>query len=86
VIENYKVAKAWFTPQQLFMEKQVENRQQEAETLAHEALKEKHHEFREEAKANRILLGEAQRKVWKFHSRNHDERQPYIRDQIIEAI
>jgi hypothetical protein len=41
VIENREAAKAWYTPQRLFIEKQVRNKQGEAETLAYESRKEK---------------------------------------------
>jgi hypothetical protein len=86
VIENHEAAKAWYTPLRLFIDKWLRNRKGEAETSAYESWKEKHHEWREEAKAEWVLLTDAKKEEWKFHAWNHDKRQPYIRDQIIEAI
>ena len=86
VIDNREAAKAWYTPQRLFFEKRVRDRQGEAEPLAYESRKTTNYVWMEEAKAEWVLLGDAAREEWKFHARNHDERQPYIHDQIIEAI
>ncbi len=86
MIDNREAAKAWYTPQQLCIEKQVRDRQCEAETFAYESRKAKNHEWTEKAKIEWVLLGDAEKDKWMFHARNYNEGQPYIRDQIIEAI
>jgi hypothetical protein len=86
VIDNHEAARAWYTPQQLFIEKRVQDRQCKAETFAYELRKAKNHEWTEDAKVEWVLLGNAEKEEWKFHAWNHNERQPYIRDQFIEAI
>ncbi|KAI2498747.1 hypothetical protein MHU86_15758 [Fragilaria crotonensis] len=86
VIDNRAAARAWYTPQRLFIDKQVHVRHAEAEMLAYESRKAKNYEWTEEAKAEWVLLDASVKEEWIFHARNHDERQPYIRDQIIQAI
>ncbi|KAI2503723.1 hypothetical protein MHU86_10704 [Fragilaria crotonensis] len=77
-INNREAAKAWYTPQRLFMQDQV--------TRKESSIKAVRYTWTEEAKAEWVLLSPAEKEVWTFHARNHDERQPFIRDQIIEAI
>jgi hypothetical protein len=87
-INNRKAAKAWYTPQRLFMQDQVtRGKKSQAETLAYESTKAVRYTRTEEAKAGEwVLLSPAEKEVWNFHTQNHDERQPFIRDKIIEAI
>jgi len=42
--------------------------------------------FREHAKAEWALLSEAEQQYWESHSRSQIERQPFIADNIIEAM
>lgn len=76
----------WYTLQQLFVEKQVQAIQGEAETLAYESLKEQTIHWWRKQKPNGISLVMLPGKNESFTQRNHDERQPYIHDQIIETI
>ncbi|KAI2489145.1 hypothetical protein MHU86_25447 [Fragilaria crotonensis] len=87
-INNREAAKAWYTPQLLFMQDQVtRGKKSQAETLAYESTKAVRYTWtEEEAKAEWVLLSPAEKEVWNFHARNHDKRQPFIRDQIIKAI
>ena len=86
-VNNRKAAnKAWYTPRRLFMQDQVARKESQAETLAYESTKTVTYTWTEEAKAEWVLLSLVEKEVWNFYERNHDERQPLIWDQIIEAI
>jgi hypothetical protein len=48
--------------------------------------KEKQHIYHEEAKAEWVLLDDSMKVFWESQSRSKIARQPYIRDNIIEAM
>jgi hypothetical protein len=68
------------------MQDQVTRKESQAETLAYESNKAVRYTRTVGAKVEWVLLSLVEKEVWNFHARNHDKRQPFIRDQIIEAI
>jgi hypothetical protein len=88
VIQCREAAKAYYTPQRLYITHYIRTNKDKISVLAYgqAALTAKCYIWGEEAKGLWICLDEDERGVWEFKARNHDERQPQIRDQILDSL
>jgi hypothetical protein len=87
-IECREAAKAFFTPQRLYIAHYIHANRDEISALAYEqsALAAKCYVWGEMAKGMWVGLGDAEKEVWKFKARNHDERQSQIKDQVLASL
>lgn len=87
VIDSMEAAKTKYTAKNLFLYHRVRERMAEQEVFAYNyGRQEQQHIFREEGKAEWALLGDSDRAYWESQARTKIARQPYIRDNIIEAM
>jgi hypothetical protein len=88
VIQCREAAKSYYTPQRLYINHYIRTKKDEISELAYgqAALAAKCYIWGEEAKGLWICLGDGKRGIWEFKARNHDERQPQIRDQILDSL
>jgi hypothetical protein len=86
VIDSLESAKAKYTAKNLFMASRVRERTGDNELLVYESLRQGKHVFREESKADWVLLPQEQKDCWECTARNKVAMQPQIRGKIIEAL
>jgi hypothetical protein len=87
-IESLEAAKQRFTAKALFLQHHVKVCKSKNEALAYDSkkMKEMSHVWREEGKADWVMLDEAGKEVWEMQRRQKIARQPLIRDQIFASI
>jgi hypothetical protein len=66
------------------MEHRVRERKKENGLLTSESNREKHHVYREEAKAEWVMQSQEEKDYWESQAQSKAARQPQIRDDIIE--
>jgi hypothetical protein len=88
VIECREAAKAYYTPRRLYITHYIRANKDKISGLAYEqsVLTAKCYIWGEEAKGLWVCLDDNEKGVWEFKARNHDERQPLIRDQILDSL
>ena len=86
VIDCAKSARAYYTPENMFVRCRVIEMKEEVENLAYEDVTSQNLDFRKKAKLEWTKLSDDERENWVAMARDHDEIQPYIRDLLVHAI
>lgn len=87
VVESKVAATVRYSPRNMFIADRIRQRKEEEEVYAFDNSKEnRKYVFREQAKAEWALLPLPDRQYWESRSRSQIERQPFIADNIIEAM
>ena len=86
VIDCAKSARAYYTPENMFVRCRVIEMKEEVENLAYEDVTSQNLDFRKKAKLEWMKLSDDERENWVAMAREHDEIQPYIRDLLVHAI
>lgn len=90
VIDSLEAAKAKYTPKSLYISSRIRERSEQDEVFAYDSgSAERINFYREEAKAEWVGITHREPEVvayWEMQVRSKLERQPFIRDQIIESL
>jgi hypothetical protein len=86
VIDSQEAATLRYTAEFLFVQDYVRQKSKANNQYAYEDTRAMEKSWREEAKARWSRMSEVKKRVWYKEQRDHDERQPLVRDQIIESL
>jgi hypothetical protein len=86
VIDCARTARAYYTPENMFVWCRVIEMKEEVENLAYEDATSQNLDFRKKAKLEWTKLSDDERENWVAMAREHFEIQPYIRDLLVDAI